>query len=409
MSTPTDTQKPKHIRNAFNVLIASRSAGAINILEENLSAMSSLQIHRNHICNGHSDPLHGFTERIDLLIFWVGENWVVELEELMSRPSSDRPPLIICANNDDPLLMRTAMKAGACDYLRAPVIKDELIASVTQQIDDAIRKSHVDNGAITAVINAKGGSGSSFIACNIADLMTESSNLDVALMGLDIQFGSLSGYLDINAQYGLMEALQNIEGMDREALNGYMTKHPTGLNLLDLKPGDLFMPEDVNIDSLSKLLDLLCENYDQVVIDLPRQIDFLTSTVIDRSDKLLIVMQQSIAHLHDAKRLIDIFRRDLSVPNEKIMVVVNRYDKDSDLTLASIAKTLQHKNLLTVPNAFEQVNESINGGEPLYNVFRKSAITKSLMQMKDTLIETDAPHEVSGLRKVFNRFGMFRS
>ncbi|MBL4827465.1 MAG: AAA family ATPase [Spongiibacteraceae bacterium] len=383
----------------FTVLVASRNAKAIDHLEKMLTPVKALNIQRNHICNGHSDPLFGLVKMPNLLIFWVSTNWQVELEELISRPAAERPPLIICANNDDAQLMRKAMKAGAVDYLRSPIVAGEFVAVVCGVLDE-FRKSNTEkSGEIVAIINAKGGSGASFIACNIADLMAESSHLQVALLGLDIQFGSLSGYLDMDARYGLIEALDNIDDMDSDALKGYMMSHPSGIDLLDVKLDELLTPEDIDVDSLSRLLSLLSSNYDQVIVDLPRQIDSLTSEVIESADKILVVLQQSIAHLHDAKRLLELLRRDLGVASERIFLVINRYDKRSDLTLNDLSKALNHQNLMTIPNAFDEVSKSLIVGELLYKCSKRAAITKALLLMKDSLLGYEPKTKFS----VFNR------
>jgi len=391
-------------KNHFNVLVAGRNAEHIEQMETILGNIDNLSISRNHICNGHSDPLYGLPEMPDLLVFWVGENWELELTELMLHLPSKYLSLIICADSDDPKLMRLAMKAGAVDYLRSPISRNDLVAATCSVLDDFNLTHCSKSGSILTVINAKGGSGASFIACNIADIMAESSDLDVALIGLDIQFGSHSGYLDIDTEYGLIEALDNIEDMDSAALRGYMMQHSSGIHLLDVKPGALLTAEDIDPESLSKLLNLMATNYDQVIIDLPRQIDQVSSTVIECTDKILIVVQQSIAHIHDAMRLLEILQRDLLTPKGKIAIVVNRYDKSSDLTLKSISKMLNIDSLLTIPNSFDQVSESINGGEPIYAIFRRAAVTKALIKMKDDLLGQKIAKEKAVLGKLFDRF-----
>ncbi len=388
----------------FSILVASRSAEAIKHIGEVLSTIPRVAIKPNHICNGHSDPVYGFTQLPDLLVFWVGEHWDVELSEFIARPAQERPPMIICADHNDPQLMRLSMKAGALDYLTAPIEEDDLIAATRSVMADKKANQEAQSASIIGVMNAKGGSGASFIACNIADIMKEASHLNVALLGLDIQFGSLSGYLDLDAKYGLLDALDNINDMDNTALQGYMVKHSSGLHVLDVKPDELLMSEDVDTEGLGRLFSLLSQGYSQVVVDLPRQIDNVTRTAIDCVDKLMIVTQQSISHLHDTKRLLHLLRRDLGLSSERIVVVVNRYSKSNELTLSDISQALKHDNILTVPNSFEQVSESINGGEPLYQGFKRAAITKALLHLEESLLgESDRPEQKS-IGNFFNRF-----
>jgi len=177
--------------------------------------------------------------------------------------------------------------------------------------------------------------------------------------------------------------------------------------LLDAKPKDLLLPEDIDTQSLSQLMELLAHNYDQVVVDLPRHIDTVTSTVIERADKLLVVVQQGIAYLHDAKRILDILRRDLGVSDERISVVVNRYERSHDLSLQVMSKTLRHENLLTIPNSFDYVNESINGGKPLYSVRKRASITKALLLMQEKLLGRESNPEGAMFNKLIHRLKVF--
>lgn len=391
----------------FKVLVASRNLDAIQQVENILQAVPEATVSHNHICNGHAGPFYGLVEMPDMLIFWVGQNWELELTELLALESSKRPPLMICADHDDPHLMRLAMKVGAVDFLIPPIVADEMIAAI-YAVHDELKKNYASTtGVITGVMNSKGGSGASFIACNIADLMTQSSNLNVALVGLDIQFGSLSGYLDMKAKYGLLEALENIENVDSAALKGYMMQHASGLHLLDTNPRDLVLPEDIDTDSLSLLMDLLAHNYDQVVIDLPRHINTVTSTVIDRTDKLLIVVQQGIPYLHDAKRILEILQRDLGISDDTITIVVNRYESSHELTLEIISKALKHDNILTIPNSFDYVSESINGGTPLYTVRKRANITKALLLMQEKLLGHKPTHEGAMFNRLIHRLKAF--
>jgi len=274
-----------------------------------------------------------------------------------------------------------AMKAGAIDYIRSPFDALELQSTICKQIEEKNYQGINTVSPITSFINAKGGSGCSLIACNSAHMMAEVTHSRVALIDLDLQFGSLCHYLDMEPTYGLMEALENVYELDKQALEAYMLKHSSGLHLLDIKPGDLFVPEDISTENMDILLQLLATNYDHVVVDLPRHISMLSSMVLEKSEKVVVVMQQSISHLRDAKRLLHILKNDIGIEENKIRVVVNRYNKNDNLNIDDIGKALRHSVNLTAPNSYAQVSESINQGVPLYDISKKSPLTQSMMNV----------------------------
>ncbi len=397
----------KNSSNDFSLMIASRSAEALDAMESLCSSFEGVHITRNHICNGHTDPLHAVVELPDLLLFWIGEQWEYELGDLSKRAPTTRAPLIIIGSRDDSQAMRLAMKAGALDYYCAPINEQELHSAVAGHIDKHRRLVKQGGGVITAVMNAKGGAGGSFIGANIAHILQDMLRLNTALIGLDIQFGSLCDYFDLVPGYGLLDVLGHIEEADKVALEGYMVKHSSGLHLLDVKPADLLTADDINCEQLNLLLDLLGHSYEQTVIDLPRHIDMVTATAIERVDRMVVVLQQNTSHLHDAQRLLQVLTRDLGVDKKQIMIVVNRFDKNAALTLQDINKTLAVDVAMTIPNSFEQVSESINGGEPFYLAHKRSAVTKSMTKMSEDLSGHFCPKDNTILNRFLDRVKVF--
>ena len=88
---------------------------------------SHRRIDVRHIENGHADPLYGVAELPDLLIFHAGTSGVAEIEALIERPASRRPPSTVIGPANDMNLIRLAMKGGARDYLQEPVSTEELL------------------------------------------------------------------------------------------------------------------------------------------------------------------------------------------------------------------------------------------------------------------------------------------
>lgn len=396
-------ESPRATNRRFQLMVASRQRDSLELLADLARGFNDVQVVERHISNGHCDPLYGVKQLPQLLLFWLSEQWEQELVELIARPESQRPPMLFIGRLEDPQLLRMAMKAGAMDYFRTPFEEAEIRQAIALTIQRHRETHRRNNGNLIAVIGAKGGVGSSFLACNIAHMLQEASHQEVALLGMDVQFGSLGSYLDIDPQYGLTEALANIHDMDQTALRGFMTNHGSGLRLLDARRSDLLMPHELDSASMAPLLDLLLGGYDQVVADLPRQIDMLTAAVLERADKVVLVVQQSIAHLHDAQRLIRLLHRELGVPLDQIAVVINRFDRKHELDEASMERSLGLPVTATIPNAYEQVSECVNGGQLLLTTHRRAPVTRAVVSLSETLAGLTAPDSRRGLGALFER------
>jgi len=370
----------------LTILAASRDKAALEQLKTILGDVA-FDVTYKHVNNGHADPLHGLAEVPDILVLQVGAKGEAELSEIVSQGNAGRPPTIIIGPAGNTACMRLAMQGGARDYLEDPVSPADLLASI-QRIDREISETRpARHGSLVAVVSAKGGSGASFIAVNLAHIMTAHSKARVALVDMDLQFSSLSQYLDIEPEHGLLQALDMAEQLDSVALDAYMAKHKSGLSMIGVLQDEMVLTRDIPMERFAHLLDTVRQNYDRVVVDLPRQIDDVAAAVYDRADRVLVVVQQEVANLRDAVRLRNILVRQLGLSPDKIEIVVNRYDKNFQVELADIRRTLscENRDPMLVPNQYRDVSESINVGVPIMDQHRSSAVTKALMQIEARL------------------------
>jgi pilus assembly protein CpaE len=375
----------------LKILISGRDKPALEALANTVAgtvAGQAQDISIRHIYNGHADPLYGVEEMPDLLIFHAGSAGETELEALIERPAETRPVTLVIGPAGNTALMRMAMKAGARDFLEDPVDKMELNETLAQISKDFRQDiSGASGSKLVSVVSAKGGSGASFLSVNLAHMMAASSNQRVALLDLDLQFGSLGQYLDITPQHGLMHALDMADQLDVVALDAYMAKHKSGVSLLGPLQEELVLARDIPLDRFGRLLDLLKENYDCTVVDQPRQIDDVSAEVYERADHILLVMQQELANIRDANRLRQILLRDLAIPEERLTIVVNRYDKNLPVELADISRSLgvEKNQMVLVPNHYKNVAESMNVGIPMLDHARSSSVTKALLALQNQL------------------------
>jgi len=376
--------------NSIRVLAAGRAPDALASLEQILSDEMDIDFSVRHIVNGTIDPLQGVRELPDVLVLHLSGNWRGELAALRARPVSERPPIIAVSDEADAGMMREAMNAGARDFLSYPCSPGELLASVHHLANENRRSANGGSAHLTAVINAKGGSGASFIACNLGHMLAADLGQKTALIDLDLQFGTLPLYLDVSPRTTLMDALAVADELDGVALEGYMARHGSGLHLLPSMSDHLGLPWEIPEASLGRILNLATANYNQIIVDLPRQIDPLTSSVIERADSVLVVIQQSLTHIRDAKRLLQLISNELGVPRQATEVVVNRYNEKNPITLHDIRDAVQHDEIITLPNDFSRVSESVNSGRPLLEMARGAALTRTLQRLAQRLSGTEA-------------------
>jgi pilus assembly protein CpaE len=390
------------------ILIAGRDTPLSDAVRQILLGQPDLQVTQRGE-EAHADPLQGLASLPDILVLALGARWEDTLRAVAARPVSQRPPMIVIGNNDAQI-MRRAMQAGARDFFAPPVPPGELIQSVRTIIRErgAASSSSESLGSLTAVINAKGGSGASIIAANIAHIAAVRHQTPMALVDLDLQFGALPLAFDLEQRNSLIEALNAAEQLDKTALAGYMTKHASGVHVLSAMSDSVPLPWEIPSDSLLRLLNTVRQSYAGVVVDLPRQIDPLTGLVLAQATHIILVMQQSLAHVRDAKRMLRVITASLGVPRERVLLVINRYNEKDAVQLRDIQETVNPPSVALLPNDFRAVSESLNVGVPVMEFDKNAAITKALQDLVTTFEGTDAPTEGKfkrGLRAAFGTRG----
>jgi len=367
----------------IQVLLASRSKQALADLVAKLGSNHGYDVKFRHIENGHSDPLYGLSFVPDVVVMVLAERGHHDLTELSKEQQALRPPMIVVAEQGDAQTMRLAMQAGARDFLPGPLGAEELVASIERAAAQKI-KAQAPSGNVIAVVNAKGGSGATFVASNLAHVLHSVSKHPTALLSLDMQFDSLTQYFDMTLKHGLTEVLESAAELDAIALDAYLTQHESGLRLLAAKSENSLDNRVDQSAELGILLDKMMRQYERVVVDMPRRVDSFTRPVLDRATRVVLVVQQTLSHLRDATRMLQMFNHH-GLRNEQILVVINRFEKDAAISLEDVQRALQGIQIATIPSDFRTVAESINVGVPMYEHARGSSVTKSLVNLGVTL------------------------
>ena len=219
-------------------------------------------------------------------------------------------------------------------------------------------------------------------ACNLAHALVAVSHRNVTLMDLDLQFGAIPVYFDLFPKRGLLQALENLDRLDEVALKGYVAQHASGLKILGNASEDALPTQPISVDHVRRLLDVAVRCNEHLVVDLPRRIDAVAALVLERAQYIVLVVQQSLATLRDATRLITCMRNDLGVSKDRLLVVVNRYDKKSGITVEDVRTTLTCGEMFLVPNDFRTVSECINTGTPLLVSAPNAVITRAVLSLQ---------------------------
>jgi pilus assembly protein CpaE len=388
--------------HSLNILLVSRRQEMLDQLERTLRS-AGFAPRRLLNTNGHVDPLHGVEAMPDLVVLHVSQLWRDELEAIAARSPERRPALIVVGAASDMNVMRLAMQAGARDLLPLPFAEADLLQAIQRTLEERPRVAKsVAPGKVSVFMNAKGGCGATMLACNVAHVLAVKSKQRTALLDLDLQFGAAPLYLDLYPKRGIVQALENLSGLDEVALEGYFTRHSSGLNVLSHGADEPLTPGSLSSSAVSQLLEVTLRNHEHVVVDLPRCVDSLATAVVQRAHQIVLILQQSVTAVRDATRLVQWLRSDVGVSKEQLCIVINRYEKDATVAADDIQKTLACNPPTLVPNDFRLVSECINSGTALLDHAGNAAITRAVMTLETRLGGTSAQARPGVIARTFS-------
>jgi pilus assembly protein CpaE len=379
-----------------DIMLLGRSRSILAAIHDMLNDQRQLSLRTHVYGNGGSTPWDDAPHHPmpHALALCIEGNWRDSLPGMLQALPALKPPFVVFSPSSDVDLLRSAMQAGARDVLSPPYEVTSLTARLVELGREGVAQGTHSSARLVAFINAKGGSGASFLAANVAAALAGKHGLKTVLLDFDIQFGGLPIYLNMNPGEGLIKALEVADTLDAAALPGYVQVHGSGLHLFSSAMRDLVLPDDIAVERIAHLLDILDTNYQEILIDLPRRIDRPTAAILERLDQVVVVTQQSVTHLQDTKRLLTILRDHLDITGDRLLIVLNRFSRKSEVQWEDFSNAFPGVAIETVPSDYARVSTSINLGVPVVNGAARSRLAKATLNLSRRLLPyEEQPHQ----------------
>jgi pilus assembly protein CpaE len=289
--------------------------------------------------------------------------------------------ILLCATHTPEFLLNS-MRAGVREVLPSPAPSGLLEAAISRVAAKLSGTQSKPIGKVLAFMPCKGGSGATFLATNLGYQLAETKS--VLLIDLNLQFGdALSFVHDHKPTSTLAHVAHDITRLDPSLLAASSVKITPTYSIL-AAPEDPAQAVEIKPEHIEEILDMAITQYDFVILDINRNLDTLSIRALDRADRIFPVLQAGLPHLRNANKLLHAFK-SLSYPDEKIEMIINRFEKSGDIGLDGIRRSLGAISLHTVPNSYKEVNASITHGDPLLQSSRTNVVTKNLAEFALTL------------------------
>jgi pilus assembly protein CpaE len=331
--------------------------------------------------------------KADLLIFQLGENAPTDLQRALAAvQNGEANEVFLVSDTADSKILMQAMRAGVKEFFTQPLnpveIKEALERFKERQSQvKALPESK--RGSIISVFGSKGGVGTTTVSVNLAvSLSLGEPKKSVALLDMNTLFGEIPLFLEMAPKFHWGEITKNIDRLDNAFLKNVLTQHKSGVQVL---PSPAYLNGHVRPtpDIMKRLLALMKQMFDYIIIDAGQSTDDTSIKVLEVSDMLMLITILSLPCLANTNKLLRSLTEMGYVPKEKINVVLNRYIKKGDISLNDAEAGIGKELFWVVPNDYDTSMSAINSGKPLLNVAPGAAITKSFIEMAKSLNDPD--------------------
>ncbi|MGA2130712.1 MAG: response regulator [Bryobacteraceae bacterium] len=274
-------------------------------------------------------------------------------------------PLIILSGQDNEAMALRAVHIGAQDYLVKGKLESQLLcrslrcATIRHKIraEAPALETAGSPGRLIGCIGAKGGVGTTTIACHTALELKRQTGQRVLLADLDMSGASIGFLTQSKSTYTILDAADDLLRLDRSFWEKVVGDGPEEVEVLPLL-APICSHDPEHADRIRYVLRFLRTIYPWLVVDLGRLSPFTASLLSNVTD-LLLMTTFDLAAARDCGQVV-MRLAELGFESRHVTLVVNEVPKIDCVAAREVSKTLGIPNSIIVPEGSTGLFDSKN-------------------------------------------------
>jgi pilus assembly protein CpaE len=336
---------------------------------------------------------------------WEAAALAAAVQKLAEHPRA--APVLLVGERLPTTVVRNLLRLPSSDVLEAPFTPAQFTVAVAALLAGAqpapVPLAAPEGGSrCWAITGAVGGAGATTIAVEVATALAARSRKDksVCLIDLNLADGAAPAYLGAQPAMRLGDFAGAAERIDAAVLQAFVTPVSKKLDLL-ASPRDPDAFDHVGREAVLRMLEVACESYEWVVLDMPRHRRAWTLEALAGSDEVLVISELTVPALIAARSLAEEIESALG-GETKPRIVLNRlasrmFGPAPSMTEAE--RALQRKADAGVSSDWEAAAAAANLGGPIAQHRPKSKIVKDIAQLVERLAETGVRRPASSSKR----------
>lgn len=335
-----------------------------------------------------------------------------EIANIISIAKANDIKVILITEDVSPASLHKLLREGGDEFIPYPLPQNELALAIDRVLtppeqtpiapDSAnkLKPTGTHNGVVIPVHGMAGGTGATTFAVNLAWELANVTKTDgprVCLIDLDLQFGTVSTYLDLPRRETVLELLSDTESMDSESFMNGLLPYEQKIHVLT-SPADMIPLDMITGDDIKRVIDIARANFDYVVIDMPSTMVEWSQTVLEAAHVYFAMIELDMRCAQNTLRLKRALQSE-DLPFEKIRFVLNRAPGFTDLNGKSRVKRLADSLGISIdvmmPDGGKPVVQTNDHGAPLGVAVPKNALRKEIAKLAKSVHEVNHADEAA--------------
>jgi pilus assembly protein CpaE len=240
---------------------------------------------------------------------------------------------------------------------------------------------------IIGVLGAKGGSGATTIAVNLAAAMGAAGKT-VTIIDGNLQQPTVSHLIGRDPAHSIMELLTRMPDLDRQLFDACSVPvSDLNSNLKLLSPplnGEAAVK--TNLSKVACCLEYIRPYSDFWIVDLPRHLDKHLVTLADMCSRIVLVFEATVPGVAATQQWLSVLR-ELGYEKERIMCLLNRSGSKLNGVEKQLADCFSDYAITRIPNASTLTWEGSTRGVPVVLSHPTQAYSKAIFNLAHCLAQ----------------------
>ncbi|MGN6611918.1 MAG: AAA family ATPase, partial [Angustibacter sp.] len=265
-----------------------------------------------------------------------------------------------------------AMEAGARGIVSYPLTFDEVQARLQTAAEwartmqrivsgDSSDEAALGGARVIALAGAKGGVGVTTLCLHFGlDVVDQVPGHRVVVVDLDLEKGDVTSLIDVRFRTSIADLAKVADDLSARTVVDAVVPHESGLHLLPA-PTDVRDVEFVSPQAVRRIITLLRQHYDLVLLDVGSHVTPVQASAVELSDEVLVVTTPDVLSLRSLRRQTTSWEQLGVRKPDGVRVLVNRASRDDEVQPETIRRLAQSPVVsAALPAIFRRLEPVVN-------------------------------------------------